>query len=158
MTIMSSKHYLFVAGGRTFPCKAAAQTEFVTSYVGSETASAVIDLQDGERIEITADQWRFLRGVYAMNPEAPPGLPSGDHAVLAQGDDDSSGLLFFVDGDEPCAPMYAPPALLSLMKRVAPFESPRGQYLAPVTAKPDEASHRCIPQGHDGEMRRRRFA
>jgi hypothetical protein len=93
-----------------------------------------------------------------MNPEAPPGLPSGDHSVLAHDDDDSSALSFFVDGDEPRAPMHAPPALLSLMKRVAPFESPRGQCLAPVTAKPDEASLRCIPQGHDGEMRRRRFA
>ena len=152
MTIMSSKHYLFVGSGRTFPCKAAAETEFVTRFVGSETASAVIDLQDGERIEITADQWRFLRGVYAMNPEAPPGLPSGDHAVLAQGDDDSSGLLFFVDGDEPCAPMHAPPAPLSLMKRVESFENPRRQHLAPVTAKPDDTSLGCIPQGNDDEM------
>ena len=149
---MSSRHYLIVAGGRVIPCKAAAEAEFVTGYVGTETASAVIDLQDGERIEITADQWRFLRGIYAMNPEAPPGLPSGDNAVLAQGGDDSSGLLIFVDGGEPCAPMHAPPALLSLMKRVATFENPRGQHLEPVTAKPDEASLRCIHQGHDGEM------
>jgi len=79
-------------------------------------------------------------------------LPSGDHAVLAQDSDDSIGLLFFVDGDETCAPMYAPPALLSLMKRVAPFENPREQHLKPVTAWPDGASLRCIPRGHDGEM------
>ena len=149
---MSSRHYLFVTGGRTVPSTAAASAEFVTHDVGTETASAVIDLQDGERIEITADQWRFLRGVYAMNPEAPPGLPSGDHAVLAQDGDDLNGLLFFVDGDEPCAPMHAPPAPLSLMKRVESFENPRRQHLAPVTATPDEAPLRCIPQGHDGEM------
>jgi hypothetical protein len=135
-----------------FPRKAAAEAEFVSRYVGSEIASAVIGLQDGERIEITTDQWRFLRGVYAMNPEAPAGLPSGDNAVLAQGGDNSSGLLFFVDGGEPCAPMHAPPALLSLMKRVAPFENPRGQHLKPVTARPDEASLRCTTQGHNGEM------
>jgi hypothetical protein len=150
--IMSSRHYLFVTGGRTVPCTAAVSPEFVAHDVGTQTASAVIDLQDGERIEITANQWRFLRGIYAMNPEAPPGLPSGDNAVLAQDGDDLNRLLFFVDGDEPCAPMHAPPALLSLMKRVAPFESPREQHLAPVTAKPDEASPRCIPQGHDDEM------
>jgi hypothetical protein len=150
--IMSSSHYLFVTGGRTVPCTAAASAEFVTHDVGTETASAVIDLQDGERLEITADQWRFLRGVYAMNPEAPSGLPRGDNAVLAQGGDDASGLLFFVDGGEPCAPMHAPPALLSLMKRVAPFENPRGQHLEPVTAKPDDTSLGCIPQGNDDEM------
>ncbi|HXZ15299.1 MAG TPA: hypothetical protein VEH77_04895 [Roseiarcus sp.] len=149
---MSSRHYLFVTGGRTVPCTAAASAEFVTHHVGGETASVVIDLQDDERIEITADQWRFLRGVYAMNPEAPPGLPSGDNAVLAQEGDDSNGLLFFVDGDEPCAPMHAPPSLLSLMKRVAPFENPRWQHLALVRAKRDEASLRCIRQEHDGDV------
>jgi hypothetical protein len=144
---MSSRYYLFVTGGRTAPCTAAVSAEFVTHDVGTETASAVIDLQGGERIEITADQWRFLRGVYAMNSEAPPGLPSRDSAVLAQDNDVSNGLLFFVDGDESCAPMHAPPALLSLMKRVALFENPREQHLASVTAKPDEASLRCIPPG-----------
>jgi hypothetical protein len=149
---MSSRHYLFVTGGRMVPCAAAANAEFVTHDVGTKTASAVIDLQDGEWIEITADQWRFLRGIYAMNPEAPPGLPGGDDAVLAQDGDDLNGLLFFVDGDEPCAPMHTPPALLSLMNRVESFEKPRPQHLAPVIAKPDEASPRCIPQGHDDEM------
>jgi len=149
---MSSRHYLFVAGGRMVPCAAAASAQFVTHDVGSETASAVINLQDGERIEITADQWRFLRGVYAMNPEAPPGLPSGDHAVLTQDGDDLNSLLFFVNGDQRCAPMQAPRALLSLMKRVVPFENPRRQNLASVAAKPDEASLRYVPQGYDADM------
>jgi hypothetical protein len=123
---MSTRHYLFITGGRMVPSEAAAGTEFVTRYLGPTTAGAVIDVQDGERIEITADQWRFLRGVYAMNPEAPPGLPCGDNAVFTQDADNSNGLLFFVDGDEPCAPMHAPPALLQLMKRVAPFETDNG--------------------------------
>jgi hypothetical protein len=149
---MSSRHYLFLTGGRTVPCTAAVSAKFVTHDVGTETASAVIDLQDGERIEITADQWRFLRGVYAMNPEAPPGLPSGDNAVLAQDGDDLNGMLFFVDGDEPCAPMHAPPALLSLMNRVGSFENPRRQHFAPMIARPGEGSLRCIPHGHDGKM------
>jgi hypothetical protein len=38
--------------------------------------------------------------------------------VLAQDSNDSGGQLFFIDGDKPCAPMHAPPALLSLMERV----------------------------------------
>jgi hypothetical protein len=79
---------------------------------------AAINDQDSKPIEITPEQWRFLRGVYAMNPEAPRGLPNGDKAVLAQDSSDSDGQLFFIDGDEPCAPMHAPPALLSLMERV----------------------------------------
>jgi hypothetical protein len=53
-----------------------------------------------------------------MTAEAPRGLPYGDHAVLAQDSADSNGPLFFIDGDNPCAPMHAPPALLSLMERV----------------------------------------
>jgi hypothetical protein len=116
---MSSKHYLFVGSGRTFPCKAAAETEFVTRFVGSETASGVIDLQDGERIEITADRLRNEPRGTARIAERGPAAPAHD-------DDDSGGLSFLVDGDEPCAPMHAPPALLSLIKQVAPFESPSG--------------------------------
>jgi hypothetical protein len=38
-------------------------------------------------IELSAEQGQFLRGVYAMNPETPPGLPYGDYAVLARFDD-----------------------------------------------------------------------
>lgn len=72
----------------------------------------------GRWIELSAEQWQFLRGVYAMNPETPPGLPYGDHAVLARFDDMGSGIVFFVDGDRACTPMSAPPELLSLMKDV----------------------------------------
>ena len=62
---------------------------------------------------------QFLRGIYAMNPLTPPGLPYGDRAVLAQFDDFGSGIVFFIDGDKACTPMTAPPELLSLMKDVA---------------------------------------
>jgi hypothetical protein len=54
-----------------------------------------------------------------MNLEAPPGLPRGDTAVFAQDDYDPNGLLFFLDGEKPCAPMYAPRSLLTVMERVA---------------------------------------
>jgi hypothetical protein len=68
---------------------------------------------------LTSEQWQFLRGIYAMNPETPPGLPYGDKAVLAQVDNTSGGLVFFVDGDKACTPMRAPPQLLALMDEVA---------------------------------------
>jgi hypothetical protein len=73
----------------------------------------------GKWIELTPDQWQFLRGIYAMNPETPPGLPYGDKAVLAQIEGKTDGLVFFIDGDKACTPMRAPPELLVLMQEVA---------------------------------------
>jgi hypothetical protein len=79
---------------------------------------AVVVAHHGRWIELTADQWQFLRGVYAMHPETPPGLPYGDRAALARFDDLDSGIVFFIDGDKACTPMTAPPELLSLMQDV----------------------------------------
>jgi hypothetical protein len=101
---------LFVIGAGRFASKTA---------VGGDLAKvrAAIIGQSSKRMEITPDQWRFLRGVYAMNAEAPPGLPCGDDVVLTQGGGNSEGLLFFLDGDKLNVPMHAPPALLSLMEQ-----------------------------------------
>ena len=52
----------------------------------------------GKWIELTSDQWQFLRGIYAMNPLTPQGLPFGDKA---------------------CTPMAVPAELLSMMDDVA---------------------------------------
>jgi hypothetical protein len=93
-------------------------SKFASPSTALGTLRAVINDQDSRPIEVTPDQWKFLRGVYAMNPEAPSGLPYGDNAVLAQDGGDSDDLLFFMDGDKLCAPMHAPPALLSLMERI----------------------------------------
>jgi len=75
--------------------------------------------RDGSWVELTSDQWQFLRGVYAMNPETPPGLPYGDKAVLARVKGNADGLVFFIDGDNACTPMWAPSELLVLMQEVA---------------------------------------
>jgi hypothetical protein len=115
---VSRKHFLFVIGACALPPKKAVGAEFANRSTDLVMVRAAIDNQDSKPIEITPDQWKFLRGVYAMNPEAPCGLPHGDNAVLAQDGGDSDGLLFFIDGDKSCAPMHAPPALLSLMERV----------------------------------------
>ncbi len=110
----SSGHFLLVVGAPARPPQFA---------VGAEFANRCVDLAtvrpNSEPIELTSEQWQFLRGVYAMNLEAPPGLPYGDKAVFTPGGDNSDGLLFFVDGDKACTPMNAPPALLSLMDQVA---------------------------------------
>ncbi len=79
----------------------------------------VIEAHNGKWIELTPDQWQFLRGIYAMNPLTPPGLPYGDKAALATVDGDSGGLVFFIDGDKACTPMPVPDALLAMMEDVA---------------------------------------
>jgi hypothetical protein len=78
-----------------------------------------IKARNGRWIELTPEQWQFLRGIYAMNPETPPGLPYGDRAALAEVDSSSSGVVFFIDGEKACTPMRAPPRLLALMQEVA---------------------------------------
>lgn len=75
--------------------------------------------RNGKWIELTPDQWQFLRGIYAMNPLTPPGLPYGDKAVLARVEGNSGGLVFFIDGERACTPMPVPDTLLSMIDDVA---------------------------------------
>src|SRR5579872_3111287 len=79
----------------------------------------VIEAHHGKWIDLTQNQWEFLRCIYAMNPLTPPGLPYGDKAALAKVDGDSGGLVFFIDGDKACTPMPVPDKLLSMMNDVA---------------------------------------
>jgi hypothetical protein len=116
--MVPSRYFLFVIGARALPPKIAASAGFANRSVDLATVRAAINGQDSKPIEITPDQRQFLRGVYAMNLEAPCGLPPGDNAVLAHDSGDSDGLLFFIDGDKSCAPMHAPSGLISLMERV----------------------------------------
>jgi hypothetical protein len=75
--------------------------------------------RNGRWIELTPQQWQFLRGIYVMNPYTPPGLPYGDKAALAEVDSSSGGVVFFIDGEKACTPLRAPPQLLALMQEVA---------------------------------------
>src|SRR5271170_1343897 len=78
-----------------------------------------IEAHNGKWIELTSEQWQFLRGVFVLNPNTPPGLPYGDKAVLAQVAGDPGGLVFFIDGDRACTPMAIPGVLVSMIKDVA---------------------------------------
>ncbi len=78
-----------------------------------------IEAHHGQWIQLTPEQWEFLRGIYAMNPLTPPGLPYGDKAALAKVDGNSGGLVFFIDGDKACTPMPVPETLLSMIDDVA---------------------------------------
>ena len=83
-----------------------------------ERLKSATEQHGGQWIELTKDQWQFLRGIYAINPLTPPGLPFGDKAVLATIKGSDSGFVFFIDRDMGCTPMPAPPTLLKLMDDV----------------------------------------
>jgi hypothetical protein len=78
-----------------------------------------IEARNGKWIQLTMEQWEFLRGIYAMNPLTPPGLPYGDKAALAKVDGNDGGLIFFIDGDKACTAMPVPDKLLAMMDDVA---------------------------------------
>jgi hypothetical protein len=80
---------------------------------------AVVAARHGSWTELSDAQWEFLRGIYVMNPDTPPGLPYGDHAALARFDGDSGGIVFFIDNNKACTPMLAPAELVSAIDEVA---------------------------------------
>jgi hypothetical protein len=98
---------------------AVAQAADVARCVDVSVPKKVVEAQKGKWIELTPEQWEFLRGIYAMNPSTPPGLPYGDKAALARVDGNEAGLVFFLDGDRACTPMQAPKELLALLNDVA---------------------------------------
>src|SRR5579862_7139979 len=108
----------FVCGLTVLPQLAFAGDNLTSRCVDVSVPKNLISERNGRWIELTADQWQFLRGVYAMNPQTPPGLPYGDKAVLAQVKRNAVGLVFFIDGDQACTPMLAPPELLNLLRDV----------------------------------------
>ena len=80
---------------------------------------AVVAARHGSWTVLNDAQWEFLRGIYAMNPLTPPGLPYGDKAVLVKIDGRSGGIVFFIDGEKACTPMAVPDELLAMMDDVA---------------------------------------
>ena len=87
--------------------------------VDASVPKHAVETRHGKWIELTSDQWQFLRGIYAMNPLTPPGLHYGDKAALVRIDGSSGGLVFFIDGDKACTPMEVPDQLLAMMDDVA---------------------------------------
>lgn len=94
---------------------ASAENDACTSIEAPRTA---IQAKQGSWITVTTDQWEFLRGVYVLNPNTPPGLPPGDRAVLAQVEGDGGGIIFFIDGDLACTPMVIPAMLVKMLREV----------------------------------------
>jgi hypothetical protein len=114
-----NKLCLAFAGALTVAPQLAFAGDNASRCVDVSVPKQAIAARNGEWIELTSDQWRFLRGIYAMNPETPAGLPYGDKAVLAQVEGNAGGLVFFIDGDKACTPMPVPYELLAIMHDVA---------------------------------------
>jgi hypothetical protein len=91
----------------------------ISNCVDAAVPKAAITARNGKWIELTSEQWQFLRGIYVVNPNTPAGLPYGDRAVLAQVEGNAGGLVFFIDGERACTPMPIPPELLALISEVA---------------------------------------
>jgi hypothetical protein len=109
----------FVCALSVLPQLAFASDRPASGCVDIHVPKDVITAHNGKWIELTPEQWQFLRGVYVVSPETPPGLPYGDKAVLAQVDGNAGGLVFFIDGDKACTPMPVPHELLAMMQEVA---------------------------------------
>ncbi len=78
----------------------------------------------GVESSITPSEWQFLRGIYAMNPQTPAGLPFGDHAVLVTVPSFDGAIVFFLDGEQACFPMKVPSVLLKLLATVKSGDIP----------------------------------
>ena len=68
-------------------------------------AKKTISDHGGRWIDLTAEQFQFMRGAFYGNPMTADRLPFGDRAVLATHGDDEGGIIFFVDGDQACDPL-----------------------------------------------------
>ena len=117
---MLNKACLAIVGALTvLPQVAFAADDVASRCVDISVPKGAIAARNGRWIELPPEQWQFLRGIYAMNPETPAGLPYGDKAVLAQVEGNTGGLVFFIDGDKACTPMPVPHELLAMMHDVA---------------------------------------
>jgi hypothetical protein len=117
---MLNKICFVIVGALTFTAPTAFAAETASSAcIDISVPKGVVAAANGRWIELTNEQLQFLRGIYAMNPQTPPGLPFGDKAVLARVDGNEGGLVFFIDGDRACTPMTLPHEVLAMMEDVA---------------------------------------
>ena len=117
---MLSKTCFAIVGALTFIAQTALAAEAAPSAcIDVSVPKGAVAAVKGKWIELTQEQLQFLRGIYAMNPQTPPGLPYGDKAALAEVNGNDGGMVFFIDGDKACTPMTIPHELLAMMDDVA---------------------------------------
>ena len=86
--------------------------------IDATESRAAILAAHGDWKVLTKGQFHFLQGVFALNPQTPPGLPPGDGAVLATVKGDRGGLILFTSGAKICAPMPVPDEVIKLLSAV----------------------------------------
>jgi hypothetical protein len=116
--ILSNRALALAVGHAVLPHTVDA-AEDAARCVDASVRKHAAEARHGKWIELTSEQWQFLRGIYAMNPLTPPGLPYGDKAALVKIDGSSGGMVFFIDGDKACTAMAVPDQLLAMMDDVA---------------------------------------
>ena len=116
--MLSNRTFALAVGLAVLPQMAHA-AEAAARCVEASVPKLAAESHHGKWIELTSDQWQFLRGIYAMNPQTPAGLPYGDKAALVKIEGRTGGMVFFIDGDRACTPMAVPDELLSMMDDVA---------------------------------------
>lgn len=78
-----------------------------------------VDKHGAAATYLSHDELEFLRGIYAMNPLTPPGMPFGDRAMIVTTPGNDGAIIEFIDGDLACTPMPVPKSLLDLLASVA---------------------------------------
>jgi hypothetical protein len=116
--MLTKAHLAFLGALAVFP-QIAFAADGASRCVDVSVPKQAIIAHNGRWIQLTPEQWQFMRGIYAMNPQTPAGLPYGDKAVLAQVDGNNGGMIFFIDGDKACTPMPVPVELIAMMRDVA---------------------------------------
>ena len=105
---MLSNRALALAVGLAVLPQMAHAAEGAARCVDASAAKRTSDAHHDKWIELTSDQWQLLRGIYAINPLTPRGLPYGDKAALIKIDGRPGGMVFFIDGDKACTPIRFP--------------------------------------------------
>jgi hypothetical protein len=117
--VLNKVSLAFIGALTIAPQMALAADNFSARCIDVSVPKAAIIAHKGTWIELTPEQWQFMRGVYVASPETPPGLPYGDKAALAQVDGNTGGLVFFIDGDKACTPVPVPHEVLDILRDVA---------------------------------------
>jgi hypothetical protein len=84
---------------------------------GAPTCAPLAGLKEVARVvELTPEQFQFVRALYVAIPPISRELPPGDRAIMATASD--GVMLALIDGDKTCARMAAPPFVVDMVMAV----------------------------------------
>ena len=101
--------------------------------VDASAAKRTSDAHHGKWIELTSDQWQLLRGIYAINPLTPRGLPNGDNAALIKIDGRPGSMVFLSTATKPARRSGSQRASLDHGRRGDRQDQPRRKRALTVT-------------------------